>query len=209
MERLPGLLAGEPVYWIEHLTVSGDGRLRTELGFSDVAAHPYERLVAGTVEMLQRVPGVQEVIHEDREVVHVITRGLVAEQVGDLVDRYWFDHLPTAPVDPAFETHPAEVLASPWPAAPPPPRGAMPTVDPDPSAGPRLRDVISLPPSRQRMWAYLVCGAVPAAGGIVLAVVPGGSNGLIPLALGAVNLAIGTRIALRRRALIAGATDTR
>lgn len=201
VERLPDLLAGEPVYWVERLTVSGDGRLRTELGFSDVAAHPYERLVAGTVEMLRHVPGVVEVTHEDREVVHVTSRGLAPEHIADLVDRFWFTHLPTAPIDPGFETTPAEVLASPWPAAPPPPRGAMPPTDRDHGAGLHLRDVVSLPPSRGRMWAYLVCGAIVAAGGVVLAVAHGGSNGLIPLALGAANLAIGTRIALRRRRL--------
>lgn len=205
VERLPDLLAGDPIYWIETLTVTGDGRLHTELGFSDVAANPYERLVAGTAEMLRHVPGIEEVIHGDREVILVTSRGLAAEHLADLVDRYWFDHLPTAPVDAEFETVPGEYLASPWPSAPPPPRGAMPDVeyddDADDGVRPRLRDAVSLPPSRRRMWTYLVCGAIPAAGGIALAAAPGGNNGLLPFALGAVNLLIGTRIALQRRRL--------
>jgi len=199
VERLPGLLGCEPVYWIEELTASGDGRLRTTLGFSDVAAHPYERLVDGTVDMLRGVPGVVDVLHEDREVVHVTSRGVPPERIADLVDRYWFEHLPSAPIDPGFETDPADVLATPWPTTPPAPLGTMPAVEPDPDDRPRLRDVVGLPPSRGRMWAYLVCGAIPAAGGIALAVSPGGNDGLIPLALGAVNLTIGTRIALQRR----------
>lgn len=201
MERLPALLAGEPVYWIEDLTASADGRLRTTLGFSDVAAHPYERLVAGTVEMLRRVPGVQDVIHEDREVVHVVSRGLAPEQVAAVVDRYWFENLPTAPIDPRFETDPAEVLASPWPATPPAPLGPMPAIERDLSAGQLLREAVTLAPSRRRMWTYLVGGAIPAAGGVALAVTPGGSNGLVPIAIGVVNLVIGTSIALQRRRL--------
>jgi hypothetical protein len=199
VERLPGLLACEPVYWIEHLTVGRDGLLRTELGFSDVAAHPYERLVAGTVAMLRGVPGVVDVFHEDREVVHVTSDGLAPEHIADLVDRYWFEQLPGAPIDPGFQTEPADVLASPWPAAPPRPRGALPAVDRGPGLSQGLREAVRLPPSRGRMWAYLVCGAVPAVGGIVLAATPGGSNGFLALAVGVVNLAVGTRIALQRR----------
>ncbi|MBD7917171.1 hypothetical protein H9657_02615 [Cellulomonas sp. Sa3CUA2] len=195
MERLPGLLAGEPVYWIERVTTLGDGRLRTELGFSDVAAHPYERLVAGTVAMLQQVGGVDDVIHEQREVVVVVSRGVTAEQIGDLVDRYWFDRLPSTPVDPGFATDPADVLASPWPSAPPGPRGEPPV-----PAHLDLREAMLLPPSRRRMWTYLVCGAVALAGGAALAATPGGADGMLPLVVGAVNIAVGTRIAVRRRA---------
>lgn len=201
VERLPGLLADEPVYWIDQVTALPDGRLRTELGFSDVAAHPYERLVAGTVVLLRGLPGVEEVDHEDRELVVVVSRGVAVEQIADVVDRFWFAHLPGEPTDPGFATDPAEVLASPWPSAPPPPRGEPPV--PVPVAGrPRLRDLreaVALPPSRRRMWSYLVCGAVPLVGGVVLAASPGGSNGLLPLALGALNLAVGTRIAVQRR----------
>lgn len=200
MERLPGLLAHEPVYWIEHVTALSGGRLRTELGFSDVAAHPYEALVDGTVAMLRGVPGVEGVIHEDREVVHVDSRGLTVEQLGDVIDRYWFERLPSTPIDPGFETDPSEVLASPWPSAPPPPRGPVPVPEP---AAPTLRDLraaVALPPSRRRMWTYLVCGVVPLVGGAVMAGTPGGANGVILLVGGAVNVAIGVRIAMRRAA---------
>ena len=42
------------------------------------------------------------------------------------------------------------------------------------------------------MWTYLVCGAVPAAGGLVYALTPGWcSNGVIALAIGLVNLGVG------------------
>ncbi|UZN04203.1 hypothetical protein [Cellulomonas sp. S1-8] len=203
MERLPGLLCDEPVYWIENVVALGDGRLRTELGFSDTAAHPYEGLVEGTIAMLERVPGVEEVIHEDREVLLVVSRGVAVEWIGELVDRFWFDHLPSTPIDPGFETDPADVLASPWPSTPPRPRGAapVPTIE---SGRPTLRDVRQvalLPPSRRRMWAYLVCGAVPVLGGVVLAATPGGGTGVLPLVVGTINLAIGTRIAMKRRQL--------
>lgn len=201
MERLPGLLAGEPVYWIDHVAELPDGRLRTELGFSDVAAHPYEGLVAGTVALLEGVRGVEEVVHEDREVLLVTSRGVSVEELADVVDRFWYERLPSTPVDPGFATDPAEVLASPWPTAPPPPQGVPPVPTPAPGA-PTLRDLraaVALPPSRRRMWTYLVCGAVPLAGGAVLATTPGGGNGVLPLAVGAFNLAVAARIAVRRR----------
>lgn len=197
MERLPGLLGGEPVYWIEHVTDLGNGRHRTELGFSDVAAHPYEGLVAGTVALLRRTPGVEDVAHVDREVVEVVTRGVSVDVLGNLVDRFWFEHLPRHPVDPGFELDPADVLASPWPSAPPLPRGAVPV--PVAERTPSLRDVVSLPPSRRRMWTYLVCGAVLLVGGVTAAVLPGGANGLLPLAAGTVNTVVGARIAIARR----------
>lgn len=202
MERLPGLLADEPVYWIEHVTALHDGRLRTELGFSDVAAHPYERLVEGTVELLRRLPGVEEVLHEHREVLHVTSRGVTPEQIGDVVDRFWFERLPRTPVDPGFETDPADVLASPWPSAPPPPRGAAPAPETDPGSGlPSWHDVraVAPTPSRRRMWTYLACGAVPLVGGIALAATPGGGTGVVPIVLGTVNLVVGARMAWRRR----------
>ena len=205
MERLPGLLAGEPVYWIERVTDLGGGVLRTELGFSDVAAHPYEDLVAGTVALLRRVPGVEQVIHEDREVLLVDSRGITVERIGDLVDRFWFERLPGTPIDPGFETDPAEVLAAPWPSTPPAPYGDLPTTrsgDPTPAS---LREILALPPSRARMWTYLVCGAVPLLGGVLLAVTPGRPGGVLPIVVGTVNLAVATRIAVRRRR--AGATS--
>ena len=207
MERLPGLLAGEPVYWIEHVTDLGGGRLRTALGFSDVAAHPYEDLVAGTVALLQGVAGVEQVIHEDREVVLVDSRGVTVERIGDVVDRFWFERLPGAPIHPDFETEPADVLASPWPSAPPRPHGVLPapTTEPGSPVIAGLREAVALPPSRRRMWTYLVCGAVPLAGGVLLAATPGGGSGVLPIVVGTLNLVIGTRIAVRRRR--AGATS--
>lgn len=201
MERLPGLLAGDPVYWIEDVTPLGHGRLGMRLGFSDVAAHPYERLVAGTVEMLARTPGVETVVHGVREVVEITARGLTAEHLGGLVDRFWFERLPLTPIDPSFRTSPADVLASPWPAAPPPPRGVGPTVRPDagrPTIS-ALRQAVALPPSRLRLWTYLVVGAVCVVGALVLAFMPGGREGAtLPMALGAINLVVGARIARRR-----------
>ncbi|ADG73715.1 hypothetical protein Cfla_0805 [Cellulomonas flavigena DSM 20109] len=206
MERLPGLLAHEPVYWIERVAALSGGRLRTELGFSDVAAHPYEALVEGTVAMLRGVPGVERVIHEDREVVLVDSRGVAVEQLGDVVDRYWFEHLPSTPIDPGYETDPSDVLASPWPSVPPPPRGPVPATEPAEPTLRDLREAMALPPSRRRMWTYLVCGAVPLVGGAVLAATPGGGNGVIPIVLGAVNIAVGVRIAVCRASL-AGARE--
>lgn len=203
VERLPGLLGDEAVYWIEHISVSSDGRTSTELGFSDSAAHPYQQLVAGTVEMLRVVPGVEEVIHEDREVVLVTSRGLAPEQIADIVDRYWYAHLPTTPIDPGYDVTPGDLLTSPWPAAPPPPRGAAPAALPEPHTAPPVRAALTLPPTRWRMWTYLICGAIPALAGIVSAINPGGSNGLVLMLIGAVNLAIGGRIAYQRHRLTA------
>lgn len=199
MERLPGLLGGEPVYWIEHVTDLGDGRQRTELGFSDVAAHPYEGLVDGTVALLRDTPGIEDVAHVDREVVEVVTRGVPVDVLGEIVDRYWYERLPQHPVDPGFELDPADVLASPWPPAPPGPRGEMPAPGTPAESAPSLRDAVALPPSRRRMWTYLVCGAVPFVGGAAMAVVPGGGNGLLALGVGTLNLVIGTRTAMARR----------
>jgi hypothetical protein len=204
MERLPGLLGDEPVYWIDSVVSLADGALETELGFSDVAAHPYEDLVAATVDVLRAVPGVTEVEHLDREVIAVRSRGVAPVQLADVVDSFWFERLPVTAVDPLFGLDPAEVLASPWPAAPPPPVGPMPAPIPaPPSLGRELRAAFTLPPSRRRMWTYLVLGAVPVAGGLALALTPGGGNGVIPIAVGAFNLVVGTRIALRRRAAAA------
>ena len=198
MERLPGLLGSEPVYWVDGVRPLPGGVVETTLGFSDVAAHPYEALVAATVAALRAVPGVEAVEHTDREVVVVRSRGVAPGALAEIVDRLWFERLPRTPVDPSFELDPAEVLVSPWPSAPPAPVGALPAPDGDPAGG--VRAVVALEPSRRRMWTYLVCGALPALGGAWLALTPGGSTGVLPLALGAVNLAFGARIALRRRA---------
>lgn len=203
VERLPGLLADEPVYWIDAVTDLGEGRVRTELGFSDVAAHAYESLVEGTVTLLASLAGVEEVHQEHREVVTVVSRGVAVEVVAGVVDRYWFERLPLAPVAPGVDLEPEDGLVSPWPSAPPPPQGALPEGADEiasPSLGAALREAAtSLPPSRRRMWTHLVCGAIPFVGGALLTLDPGGSNGALPMAVGVFNLAIGTRIALRRR----------
>lgn len=201
MERLPELLAGEPVYRVERITALPDGRRRAELGFSDVAAHAYEDLVTGTVELLTATPGVAEALHEDRELVHVTYRDGDLERLLGLVDRFWFDRLPTHPVDPSSGPGPAELLASPWPAAPPPPKGAFPTVEAERGSPIRsaVRDSIALPPSRGRVLRYLILGAVLVVGGLVIALGPVNGNGLLPLALGVINLVIGLRLEIRHR----------
>ena len=93
------------------------------------------------------------------------------------------------------------------PATPPPrPGSGLDGRQHDPRApeelrtfGAGLRDAVRLPPSRRRMWTYLVFGLVPLGLGAVAAASPGGSNGLLLLAVGALNTAVGLRIAARRR----------
>jgi len=132
VERLPGLLGAKPVHRVDAVTDLGRGRLRVEPGFSDVAAHPYERLVEGTIGL----PGVEQLTQEHREVVAVICRGVAVEHLADLVNRYWYENLPRTPVGPGVELDPADVLASPWPSAPPSPRGVAPVAPHQPAACP-------------------------------------------------------------------------
>ena len=207
MERLPGLLAGEPVYWIEEVTDLGDGRLRIKLGFSDVTAHLYERLVTGTATMLAPLAGVEDVVHEDREVVSVVVRGRTAEEIADLVDRYWYEQLPGTPVDPEFETDPAELLADPWPAAPPAPRGVVPAPvhedpddEPSPDAGPRAPRTAEVP-SLARTVTVLVFGVAALTWGVVRAVDPdeSGFGAVWLIAVGLVNLVIAAQFVVQRR----------
>lgn len=131
MERLPGLLADEPVYWIDAISLLQRERMRTELGFSDVAAHVYEQLVEETIEVLRKVKGVKKVKQQHRETLAVTSRGLTVEQIAAVVDQFWFERLPVTPVDPVYGFEPAEVLASPWPTEPPPPVGELPEPDDD------------------------------------------------------------------------------
>ena len=52
----------EPLYWIEELDPDEDGA-DVQLGFSDLAAHPYHGLVEATADMLATVPGVLAAVH--------------------------------------------------------------------------------------------------------------------------------------------------
>jgi len=180
------VLEDEPLYWIEELDPDEDGA-DVQLGFSDLAAHPYHGLVEATADMLATVPGVLAAWHEDREVVLVRAPGVAPELLADAVDRFWLDALTRTPPDPSYG----------W--EPDPSRPTQTWTEQTPR--PTLREAVSLPPSRGRMWTYLVCGAVPAVGGLVYALTPGGSNGVIALAIGLVNLGVGANIWRRRRAL--------
>lgn len=188
------MLEDGPLYSLEELDPDEDGA-DVELGFSDLAAHPYHALVEATVDVLAGVPGVVAAWHEDREVILVRAPGVAAATLAEAVDRFWLDALTRTAPDPSYGWEPDRSRLLPVPTAPAP--------RPEPWPAPRgsLRESVSLPPSRGRMWTYLVCGAVPTVGGLLLALTPGGSNGAIPLVLGVVNLAVGTRIGLRRRAL--------
>ena len=206
-----GVLGAEPVYWIERLDPAEDGA-DVQLGFSDVAAHPFHGLVEATVGVLAGVPGVVAAWQEDRELVLVQAPGVAPEQLADVVDRFWLDALTRTGPDPSYgwepdpsrplptSAGPAQWSPASWPADSPaqPP---APSSAPSSPQRPTLRDAVSLPPSAGRMWLYLVCGAIPAVGGLALALTPGGSNGVLALGVGVVNLVVGARIALRRRAL--------
>ena len=61
MERLFGVFGDESLYDIERVPARGDEH-DVELGFSDIAAGPYEALVHGTVDVLASTPGVVDVV---------------------------------------------------------------------------------------------------------------------------------------------------
>lgn len=207
MERLAGVPDGEPVYRVEATLWHDRLGPLVQLGFSDVAAHPFERLVEGTVAVLAAVPGVRAVWQEDREVVLVSAPGVPLEVLTDVVDRYWLHMLPRTTVDRdvfgddvplRLPPGAPDVVLPPSAPIPPPPPGAVLVAPPEPVlAG--LRDAVRLPPSRRRFWTYLVCGLVPLSAGVVMATHPGGADGVLPLALGAVNVAVAARIGWRRR----------
>ena len=189
MERLVGVFGDEPLYWIERLD-DDDALADVELGFSDVAAHPYQALVRATVDVLAAVPGVTGVWHEDREVVLVRAPGVAPAQLADAVDRFWLDALQRTSPDPAYgDEVGAPDLTRAWNPAP---------VGVDDRV-PRLADALRLSPSRRRMWTYASCGAVATVGGLALATTSGGSSGVVPLVLGVANLGMGLHIAMQRR----------
>ena len=185
MDRLFGVFDDEEsLYDIRRMPARGDGP-DVELGFSDVAAGPYAALVDGTVDVLAALPGVLEAWHEDREVVLARAPGVATTALAEVVDRFWLDALPRTSPDPLYgEVDPPDVSRA-W--SPP----ALPGDDeaPDPR-GPSFAEAIRLPPSRRRMWTYLVCGAVATAGGLVVRA-GGEGSGVVPLVVGVVNLAVG------------------
>ena len=99
------MLEDEPLYWIEELDPDEDGA-DVQLGFSDLAAHPYHALVEATADMLATVPGVLAAWHEDREVVLVRAPGVAPELLADAVDRFWLDALTRTPPDPSYGWEP-------------------------------------------------------------------------------------------------------
>ena len=215
MDRLPGVLDGEGVYGVDLETDDPDLGQLIVLGFTDVAAHPYSHLVDGTVGVLAAVPGVRAVWRDEREVIHVAAPGVAIETLTDVVDRYWLHQLARVPVLPEYADDPitlhlppgaADVALPPSATPPPPPGVGGHTPRGDRSRAEMrelrtgLRDAVRLPASRRRMWTYLGFGIVPLGLGAVAAATPGGSTGLLLLAVGTLNTVIGLRIAARRRA---------
>ena len=192
MERLVGVFGDEPLYWIDRVEDDYDeGAADVELGFNDIAAHPYGALVRATVDVLAAVPGVIETWHEDREVVLVRAPRVPLERLAGVVDRFWLDALRHTPPDPAYgDDICTPDLARAWSPAP----------VADPSRGAMLRAAARLPASPRRIWTYLGVGAVVTVAGLTMAAIPGGSSGVLVTVLGTANLAVGVRIALRRRA---------
>ncbi|MDM7829899.1 hypothetical protein [Cellulomonas edaphi] len=196
MQRLLGVFDDEALYDIERIPGRGD-EPDVELEFSDVAAGPYAALVRGSVDVLATMPGVVGAWHTDREVVLVRAPSVPTAALADAVDRYWLQALPRTSPDPAYGPvcHPDVSRA--W--NPPPVRAER-----DGSSAPRpwYAEEIHLAPSRRRMWTYLVCGSLAAAGGATL-LATGGGSGAAALGLGVLNLAVGLRIAKQRRTLVA------
>ena len=195
MERLFGVFDDdESLYDIGRVPARGD-EPDVQLGFSDIAAGPYEALVHGTVDVLAAVPGVVDVWQEDREVVLARAPGVATAVLAEVVDRFWLHSLPRTSPDPSYgEVDPPDVSRA-W--SPPP----LPTdLDVPAQRGQSFAEAVRLPPSRRRMWTYLVCGAVATAGGLFVNV-SGEGSGTVPLVIGVVNLAVGVRIARRRRVL--------
>ncbi|MGY4645317.1 hypothetical protein [Cellulomonas sp. URHB0016] len=194
MDRLFGVFSDDESLYDIRRTDPGDPVADFELGFCDMAAGPYEALVLETVDVLAAVPGVVDVWQEDREVLLVRAPGVETIRLAEVVDRFWLDALTRTEPDPAYD----DELGSPDPpdlarawSPEPVPEGPLPSA----------RDALRPAPSARRMWTYLGCGAVATAGGLVLALTPGGGSGVMPLVLGVVNLAVGLDIARRRRGL--------
>lgn len=196
VDRLAGIVADEPLYAIERFDDDAD----VELGFSDWAAHVHESLVGATVDVIAAVPGVLDAWHEDREVILVRAPGVPLERLAEVVDRLWLDALGLRP---GGRPEPGAAV----PGGPVDADGAFPAPSwvqvpvPDRDRRSALSRTVHLAPSRRRMWSYLAAGAICTLGGAVLAITPDGSTGVAPLVLGVANLAVGTRIAARRRTL--------
>lgn len=66
-----------------------DPRFTHQLSFDDVVAHRRERKIARLVEQLGAEPGVEEALHEDREVVLIRAPGLSGADVEAIVAGLW------------------------------------------------------------------------------------------------------------------------
>jgi hypothetical protein len=59
------------------------------VSYDDVLAHEYADLVGESIAAIAAIPGVSDVIHEDRELLLVRANGVRARQVSDALDAFW------------------------------------------------------------------------------------------------------------------------
>ena len=83
MERLSRPLGAYIVESIDH------ARFSHQLSFDDAVAHRQERKIARLVELLAAEAGVEETVHEDREVVLVRAPALSAAELESMVAALW------------------------------------------------------------------------------------------------------------------------
>jgi hypothetical protein len=83
LERLSRPLAAYAVKAVE------DGRFTHQVSFDDVIAHRQERKIARLVEQLAAEPGVEEALHEDREVVLIRAPGLSGAELEAILAALW------------------------------------------------------------------------------------------------------------------------
>ncbi|MEA2652223.1 MAG: hypothetical protein QOI85_1944 [Chloroflexota bacterium] len=83
MERLSRPL---DAYVVEAI---GHSRFTHQVSFDDAVAHRQERRIARLVERLAAEAGVEDAIHEDREVVLVRAPGLSAPELDAIVEGHW------------------------------------------------------------------------------------------------------------------------
>ena len=83
MERLSRPLGA---YIVESID---DARFTHQLSFDDAVAHRQKRKIAGLVALLAAEAGVEEAVHEDREVVLVRAPGLSAAELEAIVGEIW------------------------------------------------------------------------------------------------------------------------
>lgn len=98
MEDLRRLLGGNAAF-----TVSADSEMAATfvVVYDDVVAGTHEDLIADSAATLRTVPGVFEVVHEDREVLLVrASPDVGADGVAAVLHRFW-DRAVTAPTPPA------------------------------------------------------------------------------------------------------------